>query len=138
MMEPHDIIDEHFFNRELIAVWAMLCGSSGMDIEGYALSFEGYLIEIEMMLDTSAVGISYDHSRCDFPYDVRPGCSYDEVSDKKPFSNLLGKRLSKWRLLVSENGNWDGLLLSFGTTSGLCFVSVDYSLSVMLLDGIQC
>ena len=37
------------------------------------------LVEIETMLDVSAVGISYGHSRCDFPYDVRPGCSYNEV-----------------------------------------------------------
>ena len=138
MMEPYDIIDEHFFNRELIAVWGMICGSSDMDVEGYALSFEGYLVEIEAMLDVSAIGISYEHSRCDFPNDVRPGCSYDEVSDEKPFSNFLGKRLLKWRLLVGENGHWDGLLLSFGTTLGLCFVSVDYSLSVMPLEGIQC
>ena len=138
MMEPYDIIDEHFFNRELVAAWELVCGSSGIDIEGYALSFEGYLIEIETMLDTSAIGVSYEHSRCDFPYDVRAGCSYDEVSHEKPFSSLLGKRLSKCRLLISENRNWDGLLLSFGTTSGLCFIAVDYSLSVMPLEGIQC
>ncbi len=138
MMEPYDIIDEHFFNRELVAAWELVCGSSGIDIEGYALSFEGYLIEIETMLDVSAVGISYGHSRCDFPLDVSPGCSYNEVSNDKPFSEFIGRRLSKWRLLIGENGNWDGLLLSFGTTSGLCFTSVDYSLSVMPLEGIQC
>ena len=33
-MEPYDIIDEHFFNRELVAAWEVICGSSGMDVEG--------------------------------------------------------------------------------------------------------
>ena len=89
MMEPYDIIDEHFFNRELVAAWELVCGSSGIDIEGYALSFEGYLIEIETMLDTSAIGVSYEHSRCDFPYDVRAGCSYDEYPMKNPFPVYL-------------------------------------------------
>ena len=137
MIETDAIIDKHFLERKLIGVWEMVSDSSDMDVEGYALSFEGYFLEIETMLDVSAIGISCGHSQCDFPLDVPLGCSYDEVSHDKPFAKLLGKRFSKWRLLVGENGNWDGLLLSFGTTSGLCFLSVNCSLSALILEGVQ-
>ena len=76
--------------------------------------------------------------RIDFPLDVTPGCSYHEVSQDSPFSQLLGKRFSKWRLLVGEGDNWEGLMVSFDTSAGLCFVSVDCSISVLTLKGEQC
>ena len=108
----------------------MISDSSPTTVEGYALSLEGYFLEIETMLDVSAIGIACGHSRIDFPLDVRSGCSYNEVSHDSPFSQLLGKRFSKWRLLVGEGDNWEGLMVSFDTSAGLCFVSVNCSISV--------
>jgi len=138
MTDKYDIIEEHLLGRKLIGVWEMISDSSPTTVEGYALSLERYFLEIETMLDVSAIGIACGHSRIDFPLDVRPGCSYHEVSHDKPFSQLLSKRFSKWRLLVGEWGNWDGLMVSFGTSAGLCFVSVDCSISVLSLKGAQC
>ncbi len=116
----------------------MISDSSPTTVEGYALSLEGYFLEIETMLDVSAIGIACGHSRIDFPLDVRPGCSYHEVSHDSPFSQLLGKRFSKWRLLVGEGDIWEGLMVSFDTFTGLCFVSVDCVISVLTLKGEQC
>ena len=133
-----DIIEEHLLGRKLVGVWEMISDFSSTTVEGYALSLEGYFLEIETMLDFSVIGIACGHSRIDFPLDVRPGCSYHEVSHDSPFSQLLGKRFSKWRLLVGEGDNWEGLMVSFDTSSGLCFVSVDCSISVLTLKGEQC
>ncbi len=133
-----DIIEEHLLGRKLIGVWEMISDSSPTTVEGYALSLEGYFLEIETMLDVSVIGIACGHSRIDFPLDVRPGCSYHEVSHDSPFSQLLGKRFSKWRLLVNERDYWEGLMLSFGKSAGLCFISVDYTISVLTLNGKQC
>ncbi len=138
MTDKSDIIEKHFLGRKLIGVWEMISDSSPTAVEGYALSLEGYFLEIETMLDVSVIGIACGHSRIDFPLDVRPGCSYHEVSHNSPFSQLLGKRFSKWRLLVGEGDNWEGLMVSFDTSSGLCFVSVDCSISVLTLKGEQC
>ena len=131
------IIEEHLLERKLIGVWEMVSDSSPTTVEGYALSLEGYFLEIETMLDVSAIGIGCGHCRTDLPLDVRPDCSYHEVSHDTPFSQFLGKRFSKWRLLVGEGGNWEGLMVSFGTSAGLCFVSVDCSISVLTLKGKQ-
>jgi len=57
---------------------------------GYALSLEGYFLEIETMLNVSAIGIGCGHCQTDAPLDVRPGCSYHEVSHDKRFSRVLG------------------------------------------------
>ena len=138
MTDRLDIIDGHLLKRKLVGVWEMVSDASPTDADGYALSLEGYFIEIDTMLDVSAIGIACGHSRTDFPLDARPGCSYHEVSHNTPYSQFLGKRFSKWRLLVGERGNWEGLMLSFGTSIGLCFVSVDFSISVMTMNGIQC
>ncbi len=138
MTDYSDIIEENLLGRKLIGVWEMISDSSPTAVEGYALSLEGYFLEIETMLDFSVIGIACGHSRIDFPLDVRPGCSYHEVSHDSPFSQLLGKRFSKWRLLVGEGDNWEGLMVSFDTSSGLCFVSVDCSISVLTLKGEQC
>ena len=138
MTDKSDIIEEHLLGRKLIGVWEMISDYSPSTVEGYALSLEGYFLEIETMLDVSAIGIACGHSRIDFPLDVRPGCSYHEVSHDSPFSQLLGKRFSKWRMLVGEGDNWEGLMVSFDTSSGLCFVSVDCSISVLTLKGEQC
>ncbi len=138
MTDEFAIIEEHLLDRKLIGVWKMVNDSFPKTVEGYALSLEGYFLEIETMLDVSAIGIACGHSRIDFPLDVRPGCSYHEVSHNSPFSQLLGKRFSKWRLLVGEGDNWEGLMVSFDTSSGLCFVSVDCSISVLTIKGEQC
>ena len=138
MTDRISIIDPRFLARKLIGVWELISDSSQMAIEGYALSFEGYFLEIETMLDISAIEIACGHCRSDFPMEVRPDCLCNEVSNHRPFSHFLGKRLSKWRLLIGENGNWEGLLLSFGTFTGLCFVSVNSSISPLALDGVQC
>ncbi len=138
MTDEPDIIEEYLLGRKFIGVWEMISDSSPTTVEGYALSLEGYFLEIETMLDVSVIGIACGHSRIDFPLDVRLGCSYHEVSHDSPFSQLLGKRFSKWRLLVGEGDNWEGLMVSFGTSSGLCFVSVDCSISVLTLKGEQC
>jgi hypothetical protein len=37
-----------------------------------------------------------------------------------------------------EGDNWEGLMVSFDTSAGLCFVSVDCSISVLTLKGEQC
>ncbi len=133
MTDKYDIIEEHLLGRKLIGVWEMISDSFPTTVEGYALSLEGYFLEIETMLDVSVIGIACGHSRIDFPLDVRPGCSYHEVSHDSPFSQLLGKRFSKWRLLVGEGDNWEGLMVSFDTSAGLCFISVDCSISVLTL-----
>jgi hypothetical protein len=138
MIDKSDIIEEHLLGRKLIGVWEMISDSFPTTVEGYALSLEGYFLEIETMLDVSAIGIACGHSRIDFPLDVRPGCTYHEVSNDSPFSQLLGKRFSKWRLLVSERDYWEGLMLSFGKSAGFCFISVDYTISVLTLNGKQC
>ncbi len=138
MTDESDIIEKHLLGRKLIGVWEMISDSSPTTVEGYALSLEGYFLEIETMLDFSVIGVACGHSRIDFPLDVRPGCSYHEVSHDSLFSQLLGKRFSKWRLLVGEGDNWEGLMVSFDTSSGLCFVSVDCSISVLTLKGEQC
>jgi hypothetical protein len=135
MTDSSDIIEEHLLGRKLIGVWEMISDSFPTTVEGYALSLEGYFLEIETMLDVSVIGIACGHSRIDFPLDVRPGCSYHEVSHDSPFSQLLGKRFTKWRLLVGEGENWEGLMVSFDTSAGLCFVSVDCSISVLTLQG---
>jgi hypothetical protein len=138
MTDESDIIEKHLLGRKLIGVWEMISDSSPTTVEGYARSLEGYFLEIETMLDFSVIGVACGHSRIDFPLDVRPGCSYHEVSHDSLFSQLLGKRFSKWRLLVGEGDNWEGLMVSFDTSSGLCFISVDCSISVITLNGIQC
>ena len=138
MTDRLDIIADHLLNRKLVGVWEIVSDDSPTTTEGYALSLEGYFLEIETMLDVSAIGIECGHSRTDLPLDERPGCSYHEVSHDTPYSQFLGKRLLKWRLLVGEGDNWEGLMLSFGTSTGLCFISVDCSISVLTLNGIQC
>ena len=131
------IIDEHLLEKELIRVWELVGDSSRKIVEGYALSLEGYFLEIETMLDVSAISIGCGHIKSDVPLETEPGYFYNEVSNDKPFSRFLGKRLSKCRLLVGEWGNWDGLMASFGKSTGLCFISVDRSISVLTLDGLQ-
>ncbi len=138
MTDRFAIVEAHLLERRLVGVWEMVRDDCPTVAEGYALSLEGYFLEIETMLDVSAIGIGCGHFQTDAPLDVRPGCSYHEVSHDKRFSRVLGKRLSKWRLLVGEGDSWDGLMLSFGTSTGLCFVSVDCSISVMTLMGTQC
>ena len=138
MTDKYDIIEEHLLERKLIGVWELISDSSPTTVEGYALSLEGYFLEIETMLDVSAIGIACGHSRIDFPLDGTPGCSYHEVSHDSPFSQLLGKRFLKWRLLVGEGDNWEGLMVSFDTSAGLCFISVGCSTSVLTLKGEQC
>ena len=135
MTDNFEIIEGHLLGRKLIGVWEMISDSFPTTVEGYALSLEGYFLEIETMLDVSAIGIACGHSRIDFPLDVRPGCSYHEVSHDSPFSQLLGKQFSKWRLLVGKGDNWEGLMVSFDTSAGLCLVSVDCSISVLTLQG---
>jgi hypothetical protein len=135
MTDNFEIIEGHLLGRKLIGVWEMISVSSPTTVEGYALSLEGYFLEIETMLDVSAIGIACGHRRIDFPLDVRPGCSYHEVSHDLFFSQLLGKRFTKWRLLVGEGENWEGLMVSFDTSAGLCFVSVDCTISVLTLQG---
>ena len=137
-MRRFDIIERHLQKRKLVGVWEMASDDSPTTVEGYALSLEGYFLEIETMLDVSAIGIGCGHSQTDRPLDVRPGCSYREVSDREPYSQLLGKRLSKWRLLVNEREDWEGLMLSFDRSAGLCFISVDCAISVLTLKGQQC
>ncbi len=138
MTDRLDIIEDHLLNRKLVGVWEMVSDDSPTTADGYALSLEGYFLEIETMLDFSAVSIGCGHSRTDVPLDAEPGYFYHEVSHDTPYSQFIGKRLSKWRLLVGEGGNWDGLMVSFGTSTGLCFISVDCSISVLTLNGIQC
>lgn len=138
MTDRLNIIEDHLLRRKLVGVWEMVSDASPTTAEGYALNLEGYFLEIETMIDVSAIGIGCGHSRTDFPLDVRQGCSYYEVSHDTPYAQFLGKQLSKWRLLVGEGGNWEGLILSFGTSTGLCFISVDCSISVLTLNGIQC
>jgi len=138
LTDKSDIIEEHLLGQKLIGVWEMIRDFSPMTVEGYALSLEGYFLEVETMLDASAIGIACGHSRIDFPLDVRPDCSYHEVSHDSPFLQLLGKRFSKWRLLVDERDYWEGLMLSFGKSAGLCLISVDYTISVLALKGKQC
>ncbi len=133
-----DIIEKHLLGRRLIGVWEMISDSFPTTVEGYALSLEGYFLEIETMLDVSAIGVACGHIQIDFPLDVRPGCSYHEVSHASPFSQLLGKQFLKWRMLVGERDNWEGLMVSFDTSAGLCFISVDCSISVLTLKGEQC
>ncbi len=137
-MDEFAIVDDHLLERNLVGVWEMVRDDFPEIAEGYALSLEGYFLEIETMLDVSAIEIACGHMQADAPFDVRPGCSHREVSHKEPFSQLLGKQLSKWRVLVGKEDNWDGMMLSFGTSTGLCFVSVDCSISVMTLIGPQC
>jgi len=138
MTDKLAIIEDHLLERKLTGVWEMVSDSSLATVEGYALSLEGYFLEIETMLDASAIGIGCGHCRSDLPLAVRSGCSYHEVSHDNPFSQVLGKRFSKWRLLVGDGGNWEGLMVSFSTSSGLCFVSVNCSISVLTLKGTQC
>jgi hypothetical protein len=137
MEDQNNIIDEHLLEKKLIGVWELAGDSSRKIVEGYALSLEGYFLEIETMLDVSAISIGCGHIKSDFPLEAESGCFHNEVSNDKPFSQLLGKRLSKCRLLVGEWGNWDGLMVSFGRSTGLCFISVDCSISVLTLDGVQ-
>jgi len=137
-MGRFDIIEKHIQKRKLVGVWEMTSDDSPTTVEGYALSLEGYFLEIDTMLDVSAIGIGCGHLQTDRPLDVRPGCSYREVSHRKPYSQLLGKRFSKWRLLVNEREDWEGLMLSFGRSAGLCFISVDCAISVLTLKGKQC
>ena len=137
MEDQNTIIDEHLLERKLIGVWELVGDSSRKIVEGYALSLEGYFLEIETMLDVSTINIGCGHIKSDVPLEAEPGCFYNEVSNEKPFSRFLGKRLSKCRLLVGEMRSWDGLMVSFGKSTGLCFISVDCSISVLILDGIQ-
>jgi len=138
MTDRYDIIEEHLLQRKLVGIWEMVRDDSSTTVEGYALSLEGYSLEIETMLDVSAVGIGCGHCQTDFPLDAREGCSYHDISHNTFYSQFLGKRFSKWRLLVGERGNWEGLMVSFGTSSGLCFISVDCSIAVLTLKGTQC
>ena len=51
MEDQNTIIDEHLLERKLIGVWELVGDSSRKIVEGYALSLEGYFLEIETMLD---------------------------------------------------------------------------------------
>jgi len=90
MTDRLDIIEDHLLNRKLVGVWEMVSDDSPTTVEGYALSLEGYFLDIETMFDISAIGIGRGHSRTDFPLDVRPDCSYHEVSYDIPCSQFLG------------------------------------------------
>ena len=46
MTDKSDIIEEHLLGRKLIGVWEMISDSSPTTVEGYALSWEGYFLEI--------------------------------------------------------------------------------------------
>jgi hypothetical protein len=65
MTDKPYIIEEHLLGRNLIGVWEMISDSSPTTVEGYALSLEGYFLEIETMLDVSVIGIACGHSRID-------------------------------------------------------------------------
>jgi len=119
-------------------VWEMVRDDCPTVVEAYALSLEGYFLEIETMLDVSAIGIGCGHCKAEAPFEVRPGCSYGQVTNDGRFSSVLGRRLSKWRLLVGETGNLEGLMVSFGASVGLCFLSVNCSMFVLELTGAQC
>ena len=138
MQKRYDIIEDHMLKRKLVGVWEIVNDDHGTMVEGVALSLEGYFLEIEAMLDVSAIEIGCGHSSSDFPIEDRPCCFYNEVSHDLPYSEFIGKRLLKWRLLVGQRGPWEGLILSFGPSSGLCFINVDGSISVLTLNGVQC
>lgn len=138
MTQEHAIIEDHLLERRLVAVWEMVRDDCPTIVEAYALSLEGYFLEVETMLDVSAIGIGCGHCRAEAPFDVRPGCSYRQVTNDRRFSSVLDKRLAKWRLVVGEMGNWEGLMVTFGTSVGLCFLSVNCSMYVLNLAGTQC
>ncbi len=132
-----DIIEDHLLNKKLISVWEMIRDDSSADVEGYALSFEGYFLEIKTMLDVSAIGIECWHVQEEFPQGARSGCFYHEVSHNNPYAQCLDKEFSKWRLIVGEREHWEGLMISLGRLTGLCFMSVECSISMFLLNGTQ-
>lgn len=132
------IIEDHLLKRKLVGVWKMTSDESHETVEGYALSMEGYFLEINTMLDVSAIGIGCGHCQADFPLDARDGCLYHEVTHDPLFSQFLGMCFSKWRLLLGEREHWEGLLISFDQSPGLCFISVDCSISVFALNELQC
>ena len=138
MINRFDIIEEHLLKRKLVGVWKMVSDDFSASVEGYALSLEGYFLEIDTMLDFSAIGIGCGHCQTDFPLDVRDGCLYHEVTHDSIFSQFFGMRFSKWRLLVGEREEWEGLMVSFDQSPGLCFISVDCSISVFMLNELQC
>ena len=61
MEDQNNIIDEHLLEKKLIGVWELVEDSSRKIVEGYALSLEGYFLEIETMLDVSAISIGCGH-----------------------------------------------------------------------------
>ncbi len=58
MTDNYDIIEEQLLGRKLIGVWEMISDSFPKTVEGFALSLEGYFLEIETMLDVSAIGFA--------------------------------------------------------------------------------
>ncbi len=135
MTERIDIVEKHLLERKLVGVWEIVSDDCPSAVEAYALSLEGYFLEIETMLDSSVIGIACGHYQSDFPLDVRPGCSCNEVSHDSPYSGLLGKRLSNCRLLIGGNDRWEGLMLDFDSSPSLCFISEDCSVLVFTLTG---
>lgn len=57
MTDRFAIVEDHLLERRLVGVWEMLRDDCPTVAEGYAHSLEGYFLEIETMLDVSAIGI---------------------------------------------------------------------------------
>ena len=130
-----DIVEKHLLERKLVGIWEIVSDDYPSTVEAYVLSLEGFFLEIETMLDSSSIGIASWHYQVDFPDNIRPGCFCNDVSHDTPYSKFLGKRLSKCRLLIGENDNWEGLLLDFDTSPRLLFISENCSLLVFTLKG---
>ena len=75
MVDKNTIIDEHLREKKLIGVWELVRDSSQMAVEGYALSLEGYFLEIETMLDVSAIAIGAAIPGVTFPWRLEQAVS---------------------------------------------------------------
>ena len=135
MEKTESIIDDFFLGRKLTGVWEMERDSSDSVPDGYALSFEGYFVEIELMLDVSGISIACFQIKMETPHDESTDYDYQSVSNKPPFSRFFGKTLVEARLLTDYRGNWAGVLLNFDGDMGLCIVSANFTLSALVLEG---
>ncbi|MGA1824894.1 MAG: hypothetical protein ACMUIP_09530 [bacterium] len=131
------IIDEQFLQKRLVGVREIVFDDDPDIVEGYALNLEGYELEIRTMLDTSALQIGCGQCWTDPPIDLEPGYIYNDVSHDEPFLRFLNKRFLKWRLLTNERHDWEGLMVTFDISEGLCFLSLDFSVSVLTVVGAQ-
>ena len=133
------LIDEQFLGRKLVSVREMVYDDDDdddADVEGYSLNLDGYALEIRTMLDTDAIEIGCVY-RCDPPLDVEPCYFYSDVSNDNMFSRFIGKRFLKWRLLTNDRNDWEDLLTTFDISAGLCFLSLNCSISVLTVEGTQ-